>query len=134
MKQSCDRVGARSAAFGVLVSLKRRVRAQRGQNPLVYILIVSVFSVHLHKIYIVYNKGELEKRFPVLGNNLLHQHMCADCGSGCDMFCKNYIFIPVYRTRQTYLYLDMDIFLCTTLGVPILPVKNNCRFSLLLKE
>ncbi len=67
----------------MLVSLKSRVRAARPKPTSLYI----VFSVPLHKIYILlHNKGELEKRFPALGNNLLHQHMCAACG--CDILKK----------------------------------------------
>jgi hypothetical protein len=63
MQQSCDRVGARSAPFGVLVSLKRRVRAARPKPTSLYFNCISFLRPFAQDLYIVQQRGNWKSDF-----------------------------------------------------------------------
>ncbi len=56
-QQSRDRAGARDAAFGVLVSLKRRVRAARPKPTSLYFNCISFLHPFPQDLYNVQQKG-----------------------------------------------------------------------------
>jgi hypothetical protein len=57
MQQSCDRVGARSALFGVLVSLKRWVRGERSKLTSLYSNCISFLPPFTEDLYTVQQRG-----------------------------------------------------------------------------